>query len=255
MPAFLQSCVAAIVLAGTALNAEVVTPSMRVSASVAAPEAVQAAAADERFVYAVDSKQVAKYDRATGQRVALSTGDAKHLNSAFLSEGKVYCAHSNYPKKPEHSEIKVLDPATMELTTFKDFGASDGSLTWAVQKGGAWWCTFAYYGAQNGKTRLVKFDSEWKELKSWVYPPEVVKDLGTYSISGGLWHDGTLLATGHDRRVIYQLRLPEQGEVLELVGVIRSPFPGQGIAVDPTSKGLVGIDRGKKQVVFAQLPE
>src|SRR5437868_2257818 len=49
-----------------------------------APEANQAAAADERFVYAIDSGVVAQYDRATGKRLALSSGEAKHLNSGFL---------------------------------------------------------------------------------------------------------------------------------------------------------------------------
>ena len=42
------------------------------------------------------------------------------------------------------------------------------------------------------------------------------------------------------------------GKLVHLVDVIASPFPGQGIAIDP-SGGLVGIDRGKRQVVFAKL--
>jgi len=237
------------------LVGEVVTPEMRPLASMQAPEALQAAAADTRFVYAVNSSVIAKYDRKTNERLAVSTGDAKHLNSAFLSDGMLYCAHSNFPQKPEQSEIKVLDPATMKLSTYKNFGASEGSLTWAVREDGVWWCTFAFYGADNAKTRLVKFDSAWREIKSWVYPAEVVKDLGNYSISGGLWQDGLLLATGHDRRVIYRLRLPERGDTLELVGLIRSPFPGQGIATDVNDRALVGIDRSRKQVIFAELPE
>ncbi len=220
---------------------------------LAAPEAVQAAAADDQFVYAISSVAVAKYDRATGARVAVSTGDAKHLNSGFVWEGKVYCAHSNYPAKPEHSEIKVLDPATMVLSTFKDFGASDGSLTWVVREGAFWWCTFAFYEADNARTRLVKFDADWKQLAEWTYPGEVVKDLGKYSISGGVWRDGILLATGHDHRVIYRLRLPEKGLVLEWQDRLPSPFPGQGIAVDPKSGGLIGIDRAKKAVVFGEI--
>lgn len=229
--------------------------SMRVTRVIAAPEAVQAAAADDRVVYAVSSTTIGKYDRATGERVGTSTGAAKHLNSAFVFEGKVYCAHSNYPAKPEQSEIKVLDPKTMQLTVFKDFGASNGSLTWAVKEDGHWWCTFAFYESENAKTRLVKFDPDWRELKEWTYPPEVVKDLGDYSISGGVWFHGAVLATGHDRRVIYRLKLPEKGNVLKLLGTIHSPFPGQGIAVDLVDKGLVGIDRKARQVIFAQLPE
>jgi hypothetical protein len=223
--------------------------------TLSAPEANQAAAADERFVYAIDSAVVAQYDRATGKRLALSSGEAKHLNSGFLWQGKLYCAHSNYPRKPEQSEIMIIDPASMKLTSFKKFTDNYGSLTWAVNEAGTWWCTFAHYGAENAKTVLVKFDAEWREQGTWNYPPEVVKDLGQMSISGGLWKDGVLLATGHDHRVIYRLQLPKQGRVLKLIDVLSSPFPGQGIAVDPKTGGLVGIDRAKRQVVFATLRE
>lgn len=216
-----------------------------------APEAHQAAAADERFVYAVSSTVVAKYDRMTRGRLAVSSGEARHLNSGFLWTGKLYCAHSNYPSKPEKSEIMVLDPELMTLTTFKTFAENRGSLTWVVREGDAWWCTFAHYGAENAKTVLVKFDADWRERGVWRYPESVVRDLGQYSISGGIWRDGMLLATGHDRRVIYRLKLPESGDELRLIDVVSAPFPGQGIAVDPKTGGLVGIDRAKRSVVFA----
>ena len=225
------------------------------SAQLAAAEANQAAAADEKFVYAIDNAVVAKYDRATGQRLGLSVGTAKHLNSGFIWQGKLYCAHSNYPRKPEQSEIMVLDPKTMMLTTFKSFGNDRGSLTWAVREGNFWWCNFAHYGDENAKTVLVKLDTEWREQGAWIYPAEVVKDLGRMSISGGLWKDGQLLATGHDHRRVYRLRLPKQGTVLELVDILAAPFPGQGIAVDPKTGGLVGIDRAKRQIVFASQKE
>lgn len=221
--------------------------------TLAAPEANQAAAADGRFVYAIDNAVVAKYDRATGKRLAVSTGPAQHLNSGFLREGKLYCAHSNYPQKPARSEIKVLDPESMALTNFKTFEGDIGSLTWVVHHQGHWWCNFAYYGADNDKTVLVKLDEDWKETERWTYPPAVVKQLGTYSISGGMWQGEDLLATGHDRKVIYRLRLPREGSVLELAEVLPSPFPGQGLAADAKGRGLIGIDRGRKQIVFAEL--
>ncbi len=108
-----------------------------------APEAHQAAAADDRFVYAITNTLVAKYDRQTGERIATSSGEAKHLNSGFLWDGRLYCAHSNYPQTPERSEIKVLDLESMRLTTSKNFGNFGGSLTWAVRHDGHWWCNFA----------------------------------------------------------------------------------------------------------------
>src|SRR5688572_6613249 len=89
-----------------------------VSGSLKSAHATQAAAADERFVYAVSSTHVAKYDRETGKELAVSTGKAEHLNSAFLHGGKLYCAHSNYPKKPDRSDLRVLDPGTMKLEVF-----------------------------------------------------------------------------------------------------------------------------------------
>src|SRR5688500_2211818 len=81
-----------------------------------APEAFQAAAADERHVYAIANTKIARYDRTTGERLAESTGEAQHINSGFFWDGKLYAAHSNYPRTPERSELKVLDPATMRLT-------------------------------------------------------------------------------------------------------------------------------------------
>ncbi|MFG0333040.1 MAG: alpha/beta hydrolase family protein [Maioricimonas sp. JB049] len=179
-----------------------------------APEAFQAAAADERFVYAIANRQVAKYDRSTRQRVAVSTGEAKHLNSGFFHEGTLYCAHSNYPQTPEQSQVKVLDVDTMELSTAHDFGDYGGSLTWVLRRDGHWWCNFARYGEQNGETFFAKFDDDWNELARWTYPAEVIAQLGRYSLSGGI-HDGNeLLVTGHDDPILFRLRLPEEGSVL-----------------------------------------
>lgn len=223
------------------------------SGTLAAAEANQAAAADEKNVYAITNAKVARYDRASGQRVAISTGDAQHLNSGFLWQGRLYCAHSNYPQIPEQSEIKVLDPESMQLATFKDFGNFGGSLTWAVQEGGSWWCNFARYGENNAETFLVKFDNHWKELARWTYPRALIGELGRYSLSGGVWRGGELLVTGHDDPVLFRLRLPTAGTELELEGRQAIPFTGQGIALDPKTGGLVGIDRAKRLVVFAAL--
>lgn len=120
-----------------------------VTARFPAKEAHQAAAADERFYYAIENRKIAKYDRFTGDRLAESNGPAEHLNSGFFHEGRLYCAHSNFPLFPEHSIVKVLDPNTMQLSDFKDFGDFGGSLTWAVRRDGFWWCCFAHYGDDN----------------------------------------------------------------------------------------------------------
>lgn len=226
-------------------------PGFQTQATLPAPEAHQAAAADDQFVYAIASKSIAKYDRATGQRIAVSQGEAKHLNSGLLLDGKLYCAHSNYPQLPEQSEIKVLDLQSMQLSTFKDFGNFGGSLTWVLREQNSWWCNFARYGSANSETFLVRFNDAWQEIGRWTYPPEVIRQIGTMSISGGVWHDGSLLTTDHDHPRLYQLKIPDSGSVLQYQATLPAPFAGQGIAVDSKTGGLIGINRAKRLILFA----
>jgi len=224
---------------------------------VPAPEAVQAAAAWDDSVYAITGDRVARYDRRSGQRSAVSTGEAHHLNSGFFWEGKLYCAHSNFPEKPERSQILRLGPADMRLETFHDFGASDGSLTWAVRRGGQWWCSFAFYGKANTNSYLACYGDDWTERQRWRYPPELIPRLGRDSVSGGVWDGDTLLVSGHDARELYRLRLgapaplPAAG-TLVYVEALPAPFTGQGFAADPETGGLVGIDRKRKVIVLAE---
>ncbi|MCH2059323.1 MAG: endonuclease/exonuclease/phosphatase family protein [Verrucomicrobiales bacterium] len=223
----------------------------QVQQKLSAPEAHQAASADQHFVYAITSDGIAKYDRKSGKRVAISKGAAKHLNSGFFWKGKLLCAHSNYPLKPERSEIKVLDTDSMQLTTFKDLGSAGGSLTWVLHKDGFWWCNFALYGADNHKTFLVKYDEQWREVARWTYPAKVISQLGRHSLSGGIWRGEQLWTTGHDDPVAFRLGLPKEGSELEYLGQHVVPFTGQGLANDPVSGGLVGINRAKRQVIFS----
>lgn len=220
---------------------------------LATRHATQAAAVDETHVYAVSSTAIAKLDRATGAELAVSSGKASHLNSAILIEGKVYAAHSNFPLRPEQGDIRVLDPETMQLGIYHRFDDPPGSLTWALRKGKKWWCHFARYGKDNGKSLLVRFDEEWRETGRWDYPAELVKDWGSMSLSGAIWQGDLLLATGHDHKRIYRLKLPEKGTTMAWVDTLDSPIPGQGIAADPKTGGLVGIDRARKSVIFATL--
>jgi hypothetical protein len=230
-------------------------PAWRTTRELPAEEAFQAAAATDRHVFAIGSRSIGKYDRETGQRVAVSSGDAQHLNSGFLWEGRLYSAHSNYPLRPERSDIRVLEPNTMELTVWKDLGETDGSLTWAIRHDDHWWCMFAYYGDENGRSYLARFNDQWEETGRWRFPREVIERLGTMSVSGGVWREGGFLVTGHDERELYHVRLPEDGGVLQYVATVPAPFSGQGIAADPATGGLVGIDRRPRKVVFAELHE
>lgn len=222
----------------------------RMTDEFAASEAKQAAAADEKFVYVVTNDRVAKYDRVTKQLLAHSSGEAKHLNSALVAGGRIYLAHSNFPTKPERSEIFVLDAESMKLETFHDFGNFGGSLTWCVLRNDEWWCNFALYGSDNRRTFLVRFDRNWKETGRWTYPPQVLDRIGGASISGGIWHEDTLLVSDHDNRRLYRLELPKIGGVLEFVAEEQAPITGQGFAYDPKTGGLIGIDRARRKVLF-----
>jgi|GEM_PF-949714 len=226
--------------------------------AVPAPEAVQAAAAWGDSLYAITGDRVARYDRASGRRLSVSTGEAHHLNSGFFRDGKLYCAHSNFPKKPERSQIMRLDPENMRLESFHDFGESDGSLTWAVRSGGRWWCSFAFYGKANTNSYLACYGDDWTEQRRWRYPPELIPRLRGASVSGGVWDGDTLLVSGHDACELYRLRLgasaalPATG-TLVYVEALPAPFTGQGFAVDPATGGLVGIDRKRKEILLAEI--
>ena len=225
-------------------------PQFRETGAFAAPQAHQAAAADRKFIYAITNNMIAKYSRKTRQQLAVSVGDALHLNSGYIYRGSLLSAHSNYPQIPEQSQIKVLDLQSMQLTTFHDFGNYGGSLTWVVRVGNRWFCNFAKYDKDNSATFLAEFDRNWIETRRWTYPHEMVAQLGKYSLSGGLFHHQRLLVTGHDAQQIYYLRIPQTGTVLKYIGRTSVPFTGQGFAVDPIGGGLVGISRAEHRVIF-----
>lgn len=229
-------------------------PGWELTASFKAKQATQAAAADERFFYAISNTHVAKYDRQTGKMISSSTSPgSKHLNSGYFHEGKLYCAHSNYPNLPEESDIRVYDPQKETLSVFHRFEKPPGSLVWCIRDPEAplWWCCFAHYGAENGKTFLAKMDERFGDIQRWSFPKKVVDDWDKMSASGGVWDAGTLLVSHHHFKVLYRLRVPPNGNELELVESLACPFPGQGIAVDPkVAGGLVGIDRYAGTVIF-----
>ena len=217
-----------------------------------APQANQAAAADKKFFYAIGNRGITKHDRNTGKELSKSSGKAKHLNSGYFHQGKLLCAHSNFPTLPEQSEVLSLDPKTMRLTVYRDLENPGGSLTWVVQKKGNWWCNFARYGKKNAETFVIKYDNHWNEIARFTYPQDLINQLGKYSISGGVWVGEELWVTGHDDPFLFRLSLPNKGSELFYIGKIKVPFTGQGIAADPETKGLVGINRAKKEVIFSQ---
>lgn len=231
-----------------------------------AAEARQAVAVDAHHFYAIDNAAIGKYDRRTGKRVARWEAGAKspltHLNSGIVRDGRLYCAHSNYPHQPDTSSVEIWDAASLQHVDSHSFGIYEGSLTWIDRKDDSWWAVFAHYSRQSAGiperdhrwTSLVRFDSRWRRLEAWVFPPEVLDRFAPNSCSGGAWGpDGALYCTGHDHREVYRLKLPASGSTLVLQATLPAPFTGQGIAWDHAGQIILGIDRPGRQVIAARL--
>lgn len=234
-------------------------PALEPVGEFAAVEANQGVGVDRDHFYAVDNTTIGKYDKRTGKLVRKWQGDKngpiEHLDSAMLMDGKLYAAHSNYPKWPMTSSLEIFDAETMTHIGTHSFGIQWGSLTWVDWHDGHWWMTFANYDRLLGpgktpyghkaNTVMVKFSKDLRPLQSWTLPKAILDRFEDMSNSGGSWgHDGYLYLSGHDPAEIYRMRLPGAGSVLELVDVIPMNIRGQGIAWDRSDPGVIyGIIR------------
>ncbi len=249
-----------ILLALVLLQAELIS-------TFTAPEARQGVAVDDTSFYAIDSRAIARYDKRTGERTGQwegrPGGPIIHLDSGVVVDGRLYCAHSNYPGSPMRSSIEIWDAATLTHAGRHDFGVRWGSLTWLDRHDGYWWATFANYdqivdGKRYGgkdNTVLLKLDGDWEKVQSWTFPPALLARFGEMSNSGGSWGpDGRLYLTGHDAAEVYVVKLPPSASTLELVETIPAAIAGQGIAWDRNRPGMLyGIVRAKRQVTVSRL--
>ncbi|TWT74560.1 hypothetical protein Pla123a_33840 [Posidoniimonas polymericola] len=239
-------------------------------ARFAATEAVQAVAVDESHFYAIANSAIGKYDKRSGAPVrrwaATDELPLRHLNSGVVRDGRLYCAHSNFPKFPETSSLEVFDAATLEHVDSHSFGIYEGSLTLVDRHDGAWWAVFAHYSEKvnddplakpHTYTSLVKFDEHWRRTAGWVFPSEVLDRFAPHSCSGGGWSpDGRLFATGHDRGELYELALPRCGSTLKLKQTLSLGITGQGIAWDRSTPGVMyGISRPTQEVTAWRLAD
>ena len=242
------------------------SPASTVVQRIKASYAHQGVAVDKNFVYAISSKQIGKYDRRTGSLVDVwqpSAGDhITHLNGGVVVNGKLYAAHSNYPRIPMESSIEIWDVEKLHHIGTVPLGKGYGSCTWIDRYNGTWWVCYAQYAGFGGYfdkgpewTTLVKYNDNFTELEKWTFPKEVVKRFFPYSSSGGSWGpDGLLYVSGHDRPELYVLRLPLRGTVLTLVRTIRIESNGQGIAWDREQKDLIcSIKRNDREVVISRM--
>ncbi|MFN7981796.1 MAG: hypothetical protein U0Q11_08050 [Vicinamibacterales bacterium] len=152
----LLACIGAVtlVIAPTALLAQLRLTQI---AEFAVPEANQGVAVDDRYFYAIDNTTIAKYDKKTGtlvkRRTQESGGRLIHLDGGTVLDGKIYCAHSNYPAWPMTSSLEIFDAATLEHVGTHSFGINWGSLTWVDRRDGFWWMVFANYDQPYGPNK------------------------------------------------------------------------------------------------------
>lgn len=233
-----------------------------------APEARQGVAADNEFLYVISNYALGKYRKDTGKRVAgweCPEGQPlTHLNAGIVRDGRLYCAHSNFPGVPMFSSVEIWDTATMKHVGSRSFGRTDGSLTWIDRRNGRWVACFVHYGRRGGEpgrgpewTRLVEYDDEWRQTGGWVLPANLVTKLGArgYSCSGGAFGPGGyLFVTGHDDAELYVLALPAAGPMLEWVATIPVSAQGQAFAWDPRDTGLFySLSKQGREVIVGRV--
>jgi hypothetical protein len=228
-------------------------------------EARQGVAVDQDYIYVIGSQKIGKYKKTSGERVAQweesENGPIIHLDSGVIIEGKLYCAHSNYPGVPMISSIEIWDATSLKHIDSYSFGIYQGSCTWLDYYDGYWWAAFAHYekwkhvtGKGSEWTTVIKLDDQWREKEAWVFPEQVIQKFRPMSNSGGSWGpDGLLYCSGHDLSELYAFRIPEEGSILELVETIPINIFGQGIAWDRSQEGMIyGIRKKDKQVVVSE---
>ncbi len=227
-----------------------------------AAEAFQGAAVDGEHFYAIANRAIGKYRKDTGERVASWEGErggpVQHLNSGIVRGGRLLVAHSNFPDLPEESSLEIWDTATMAHIDRHVFEEPPGSLTWLVPEGDCWLACFAHYRRTSdpARSRVVRFDKDWKPLASWAFPAALIERFGGSSSSGGAFGpEGKLFVSGHDARELYVLGLPEtkEGE-LTWEATVPVGTAGQAFAWDPTDPGLLySIERKTREVVVTRI--
>ncbi len=97
--------------------------------SFSVPEAHQAVAVDENSFYAISNRTIARYDKETtepkpkalAQWTASTDSPVRHLNSGIVLDGRLYCANSNWPKKPLRNTVEIFEAETLQHLERKEF--------------------------------------------------------------------------------------------------------------------------------------
>lgn len=230
------------------------------------PSAKQGIAVDSAFFYVINDNSITKYLKTDGSFVSSWEDEDSlihHMNSGIIIDGKLFCINSNYPEIPMASSLEIFDPVTLEHVGTHSFGIMNGSATWVDRYNNFWYVAFAHYTGKGGEenktnawTLLAKFDLEWRQVESWVFPKELLKKFGNKSSSGGvILPTGQILCTGHDNFEIYLLEFPDKGPTLKWIGTIPVGSFGQGIAFEKVgeSEFIYGIIKNENKVVVTKI--
>jgi hypothetical protein len=231
-----------------------------------AKEANQGVAADAQFLYVISNSAIGKYRKDTLERVggwkSEKGGPIIHMNAGLVRDGRLYCAHSNFPAVPMVSSVEIFETATMQHVGSHSLGIGEGSLTWIISQDDHWLACFAQYavsraktGRDNTWTQIVKFDDHWRRVAGWVFPAELIERFAGNSSSGGAFGPGgKLYVTGHTAQEIYVLEFPEAGSVLKWTDTIPISAEGQSFAWDPVKPEIFySINKRTSEVIVSRI--
>lgn len=225
----------------------------------------QGVAVDANYIFAINDQKITKHDKKTNSIINIwedKSGKIIHLDSGVVIDGKLYCAHSNYPNIPMTSSIEIWDTETLTHIESHSFGIKWGSCTWVDYYDGYWYASFAQYkkwehvtGKDSSWTTVVKFDKQWNEISAWLFPKEIIEKFGKMSNSGGSFGpDGLLYCTGHDNPELYVLQFPKSGSELELIDILPIESSGQGFAWDRSDKkSIYTIHKKDRKIILSKL--
>ena len=234
-----------------------------------APEAVQGAAVDGNYFYAIVNLAIGKYEKASGELVrrwiGSRGGPIQHINSCYVEGTELLCANSNYPQVPMASSNEIFDTEAMQhARTFSLGMMEEGSLTWFDRLGSGWVAGFAQYDGRGGLkykdhsfSTIVRYDSSWRREGGWMIAPSVIQRMKPMAASGGsIGPDGLLYLSGHDRAEIYVLAAPAMGPTLIHIATIEIDAQGQAFAWDKSANDRIvyAISRSNRQVRSFRLP-
>ncbi|TWT86354.1 Zinc carboxypeptidase [Neorhodopirellula pilleata] len=258
----IQSVLLALVLTIVQTDLSATEDSIQPLRSIQVVEAHQAVAVDASSLYAISNRTIGRYDKESAKFLVRWEAPAKsgieHLNSGVVIDGKLYCANSNWPAKPLKNTVEIFEAETLKHVESKPFSETQGAINWIDRHQDTWWIAYAFYGdAEVRRTKLVRYDSNWKVTGQWTFPESVIQRFLPNSNSGGAFGpNGQLFVTGHDHAEVYVLDVPADGGELDHVATLPAPIAGQGIVWDDDDLGvLIGIVRGRREVVFMRFSQ